>query len=219
MSNEDGYMDSEVRKYFTQHLADLALKMSNIGLKQFENIKDNKFVDIKKATGHMSMKQQEYLRVYVVNYMDQLKKSQKNKDIFTNYLDNQQIFKCILPFENLTEQYRQIVMKYSVGKDQINSQIALQMYLMTIKFQIYIESDENAQNKVFSQIFTEVQQNSVLLPKVVELMPLQAQELGFLEVRRQSLEVRELSNPTEEQILELYNMDFISSIKIWINTA
>ena len=33
MSNEDGYMDSEVRKYFTQHLADLALKMSNIGLK------------------------------------------------------------------------------------------------------------------------------------------------------------------------------------------
>ena len=50
-------------------------------------------------------------------------------------------------------------------------------------------------------------------------MPLQAQELGFLEVRRQSLEVRELSNPTEEQILELYNMDFISSIKIWINTA
>lgn len=74
----------------------------------------------------------------------------------------------------------------------------MQMYLMTIKFQIYKESDENAQNKVFSQIFTEVQQNSVLLPKVVELMPLQAQELGFLEVRRQSLEVRELSNPTEE---------------------
>ena len=33
MSNEEGYMDSEIRKYFTQHLADLALKMSNIGLK------------------------------------------------------------------------------------------------------------------------------------------------------------------------------------------
>jgi hypothetical protein len=56
MSNEKGYLQSSVRKYFTQHLADLALKMSNIGLKQFENIHSNKFVDVKKATGHMSQK-------------------------------------------------------------------------------------------------------------------------------------------------------------------
>jgi hypothetical protein len=56
LSNEEGYMASDIRKYFTQHLADLALKMSNMGLKQFENIHTNKFVDIKKATGHMSQK-------------------------------------------------------------------------------------------------------------------------------------------------------------------
>jgi hypothetical protein len=47
-------------------------------------------------------------------------------------------------------------MKYAQGKDKINSLIAMQMYLMTIKFQIYKESDENEQNKVFSKIFTEV---------------------------------------------------------------
>ena len=61
-----------------------------------------------------------------------------------------------MPFEGLTDQYRQIVMKYAQGKDKINSLIAMQMYLMTIKFQIYKESDENEQNKVFSKIFTEV---------------------------------------------------------------
>ena len=88
LSENEDYMSSDIRKYFTQHLADLALKMSNMGLKQFENIHTSKFVDIKKATGHMSQKQMEYLRVYVVNYLDQLRKSLKDKDVSTNYLDN-----------------------------------------------------------------------------------------------------------------------------------
>jgi len=84
--------------------------MSNIGLKQFENVHSSKFVDIKKATGHLSTKQLEYLRVYVVNYLDQLKKSLKNSDAATNYLDNQQIFKAILPFEILSKDYKEIIL-------------------------------------------------------------------------------------------------------------
>lgn len=108
--NDKDYQASAVRKYFTQNLAELALRMSNIGLKQFENVYTSKFVDIKKATGHLSQKQMEYLRVYVVNYLDQLKKSLKNTEIATIYLDNQQIFKCILPFENLIKDYKQIIL-------------------------------------------------------------------------------------------------------------
>ena len=69
----------------------------------------------------MSVKQQEYLRVYVVNYLDQLKKSLKVKEVYTSYLDNQQIFKCILPFEGLTSQYRQFVMERAGSKNKINS--------------------------------------------------------------------------------------------------
>jgi hypothetical protein len=100
LSQNSGYQDSHVRKYFTQHLADLALKVSNLGLKQFEIIHSNKFVDVKKATGHMSAKQLEYLRVYVVNYLDQFNKF-KDSETCLHYLDNQQIQKCILPFDSL----------------------------------------------------------------------------------------------------------------------
>ena len=57
------------------------------------------------------------------------------------------------------------------------------------------------------------------MPKVVELMPLQAQELGFLEIRRQALELRELGNITDKEILEVYNLEFLKSTKIWIQTA
>ena len=42
------------------------------------------------------------------------------------------------------------MMKQASSKDSMNSQIALQMYLLTVKFQIYTQSDENDQNKIFS---------------------------------------------------------------------
>lgn len=54
------------------------------------------------------------------------------------------------------------------------------------------------------------------MPKVVELMPLQAQELGFLEIRRQALELRDLGS---QDISEVYNLEFLKSTKIWIQTA
>jgi hypothetical protein len=50
-------------------------------------------------------------------------------------------------------------------------------------------------------------------------MPSQAEELGFLEIRQQSLKLRELTKVTDEEILQIYNMDFISNLKIWIKTA
>lgn len=80
-------------------------------------MQQNKFVDIAKSTGHMSAKQMEYLRVYVVNYLAQLKSSLTNEDILTTYLDNQLIFKCILPFEALTNQYKDFLITLLSKKD------------------------------------------------------------------------------------------------------
>lgn len=58
-----------MRKFFTSNLSEIALKVSNIGLKHFENINHDKFVDLKKATGHMNKKQLEYLRVFAKNHL------------------------------------------------------------------------------------------------------------------------------------------------------
>lgn len=62
--------DTNMRKVMTQNMTDVALRISNMGLKQFNEVNHNKFVDLKKATGHMSQKQMEYLRVFAANYVN-----------------------------------------------------------------------------------------------------------------------------------------------------
>lgn len=146
-------------------------------------MQQNKFVDIAKSTGHMSAKQMEYLRVYVVNYLAQLKSSLTNEDILTTYLDNQLIFKCILPFEALTNQYKDFLITLLSKKD-VNGSIAQEMYLSTIKYQIYCQKEEHEQNAVFETNFRQVYSMKLnIFHKVVEIMPMQAQEMGFLEIR------------------------------------
>ena len=88
-----------------------------------------------------------------------------------------------------------------------------------IKYQIYSQSEEEDQNRVFEENFRQIytmKNNQVLFQKVVEILPAQAQELGFLEIRQQSLKLREIANIEEKEILELYNLEFIENIKIWI---
>jgi hypothetical protein len=58
--------------------------------------------------------------------------------------------------------------------------------------------------------------NSALFQKVVEILPAQAQELGFLEIRQQAMKLREIDTIEEKEILELYNLEFLDNIKIWI---
>jgi|TARA_B110000285_G_C15088788_1_gene597809 steroid 5-alpha reductase family enzyme len=89
-----------MRKVMTQNMTDIALRMSNMGLKQFNEVNHNKFVDLKKATGHMSQKQMEYLRVFSANYVNCLILSSELKDqeVADTFLDNMQMLKCIVPF-------------------------------------------------------------------------------------------------------------------------
>lgn len=70
----------------------------------------------------------------------------------------------------------------------------------------------------FRQVY-DMKNNQALFQKVVEILPTQAQELGFLEIRQQSLKLRELGNIEDKKILELYNLEFLENIKIWIQTA
>ena len=83
------FKDSVIRKFFTSSICEVALRVSNIGQKHFEAVNSDKFVDLKKATGHMNKKQLEYLRIFGSHHLHQLFTALKfDSEIALIYMDN-----------------------------------------------------------------------------------------------------------------------------------
>ena len=61
-----------------------------------------------------------------------------------------------------------------------------------------------------------------LLASIMSMKPELASELGFLEIRQLSYEVKRISKidrPSNEEIEKIYNQEYLSKINMWLNVV